>query len=691
MHPETTELFLPLTPDVLVVAELVGKIEHAGGTPTALYLSQKSGLDVVSILKEAPRFGRFGIISRSYGPFHLQHSGLIDERVHVGLTLLGVHQARHAVTSFDALIDRFVECVAFMVDLSTTHMPPIADITYPTITSEQLESFYRSCQVDDPAVVTRDVRRLMTRDLYSVFGSSSGLLDPPWTQEFHSAIRQFSGVTSAEQFVDRIVEQIRVTNQPAREASNDRGFGPIRKNVAGTVSDTEPTDREERATEARDEASDISNQTSASNSRGWKRLFQKKPSIEREADREQKRRSARATYEAERERERNTFVTVGLRDEFWPGEAHDYVARHGTFDSKVTVVPGPNSDQTTPFEVRAHVEPPNVVRVPPDTFVFVGDGLQLPENSAQRTVNAMSGVGSERQHSLQYLDGCRDPRTVTVVSKTHLMITATVRSAQGHPQTLPPDPENRPVVVLMTVNEHETQAVLEVFLGSNSPAPLIPRGGVTYQDFGIHGEVRVIGTISQMGSGSVGAAQQRTRDAIDHWKPRAVIAVGIGFGMDETKQSIGDVMVSTQVHSYEPERVNPVGPSTGRGAKADASDHLINRIRAIDANEKRKPNNWPTVRFGLLVSGEKLVDNVSFLESLKSHFPDAIGGDMEGAGLYTGTARGATHWVVVKGICDWAHGKNSTNKEESQKLAAKNAARVVKEALSDPPLYDNQE
>ncbi|RYG23038.1 MAG: hypothetical protein EON93_24480, partial [Burkholderiales bacterium] len=132
------------------------------------------------------------------------------------------------------------------------------------------------------------------------------------------------------------------------------------------------------------------------------------------------------------------------------------------------------------------------------------------------------------------------------------------------------------MVVLITVNDHETDALLDVFLGPQQAPVSATRGGVTYHELGLHGGLRVIHTLCEMGAGGIGAAQQRAQDAIDHWQPRAVVAVGIAFGIDETKQQIGDVLVSVQLQDYDLARLNADGTLTPRGDKPHATDTLIN-------------------------------------------------------------------------------------------------------------------
>ncbi len=153
------------------------------------------------------------------------------------------------------------------------------------------------------------------------------------------------------------------------------------------------------------------------------------------------------------------------------------------------------------------------------------------------------------------------------------------------------------VIVLLTVNEHETHAVLDAFLDGGQEAGLQTRGGLSYLALGLHGGNRIIHSSCEMGTGSVGAAQQRTRDAIDHWQPCAVIAVGIAFGLDQGKQNIGDVLVAKQIQDYELGRLESDGKFTPRGSRVDCADNLCNRLRQMNLLESRRADDWPKLHW----------------------------------------------------------------------------------------------
>lgn len=240
-----------------------------------------------------------------------------------------------------------------------------------------------------------------------------------------------------------------------------------------------------------------------------------------------------------------------------------------------------------------------------------------------------------------------------------------------------------PTLVFLTVNDHETDALLGAF----RPERYETRGDVTYTLLGEVAGLHLVHTISEMGSGGVGAAQQRSREAIEHWSPVALVAVGIAFGMDETRQAIGDVLVATQVQDYELGRLNYDGTLTPRGDRPHSSDTLTNRLRQADTTHRCAEPDWPKVRFGLMLSGQKLVDNLDYRNSLRAQFGETIGGEMEAQGVYVSATAAKVDWAIVKGICDWGHAKNSGEKDAWQKAAARNAVRVVKAALELGPLY----
>ncbi len=251
-------------------------------------------------------------------------------------------------------------------------------------------------------------------------------------------------------------------------------------------------------------------------------------------------------------------------------------------------------------------------------------------------------------------------------------------------------------VLLVTVTEVEGRAVLEEVKsqvskdlpqGATSPKT-IEFGNNTYFDLGSIGGKRTFMVQSEMGAGGPSGSAATVTEAIEVLSPSAVIMVGIAFGVDEQKQRIGNILVSRQLELYELQRVG--SGSTGelqiilRGDRPSASPRLLNMFRA---SHLKWPESAPKVKFGQLLSGAKLIDNQDFRDQLQSFAPEAIGGEMEGEGIYAAAHRAKVDWIVVKAICDWADGKKNEDKAERQKEAAKNSTRFVMHTLRQGGFY----
>ncbi|MEH6727812.1 MAG: hypothetical protein V7703_16795, partial [Hyphomicrobiales bacterium] len=76
---------------------------------------------------------------------------------------------------------------------------------------------------------------------------------------------------------------------------------------------------------------------------------------------------------------------------------------------------------------------------------------------------------------------------------------------------------------------------------------------------------------------------------------------------------------------------------------------------------------------GTILSGQKLVDDPSFVERLRERFPEAIGGEMEGNALATAAIYEGRQWILIKAICDWGMEKEDV----SQNLAAERACQLA--------------
>lgn len=240
-------------------------------------------------------------------------------------------------------------------------------------------------------------------------------------------------------------------------------------------------------------------------------------------------------------------------------------------------------------------------------------------------------------------------------------------------------------ILLLTVAKIETVAMFDVFRHRVGHEPVVRSiEDMTYHDLGSVSGMSVWLVQAEMGSGGVGASQQTVTKAIAALSPKAVIMSGIAFGVDPTKQAIGDVLISQRLMLYEPQRIGRRKKKLHlipRGDRPHASRWLYDRFRSAELSWKEA-----TVHFGLILTGEKLVDNLSVRKQLVRLEPEAIGGEMESGGLYVACHEAKVDWIIAKAICDWGDGYKRVKKKERQKIAAHNAASFVLYSLLFAPL-----
>lgn len=240
-----------------------------------------------------------------------------------------------------------------------------------------------------------------------------------------------------------------------------------------------------------------------------------------------------------------------------------------------------------------------------------------------------------------------------------------------------PAPPTRADILIVTANDIETASVRDAFSGGANSFRV---GENAYLDLGINSGARIV-AIRCPDMGSVGSAASTlvVADAIREIKPTVVAMVGVAFGLIETDQQIGTILVPDEVVAYEAGRIGT--DDGGSEQRVDRSPHynldpaIHGRLRDLaDVQDE-------DIQFGIVLSGEKLVDNKAFRDSLLEIEPEAIGGEMEAAGICAAAERARVPWVIVKAICDFADGDKGTEKEFNQKMAADNATEFLRRAV----------
>ena len=242
-------------------------------------------------------------------------------------------------------------------------------------------------------------------------------------------------------------------------------------------------------------------------------------------------------------------------------------------------------------------------------------------------------------------------------------------------------------VLLMTVNENEYRAVLGLMKPHVScKEKLVQNFQENFRWFiiGSYGQFCAALIRTQKGSDAKDAA----RTAIDLTKPKMVISVGVAFGKCEQNQNLGDVLVATMsgdctMNREEEKNAFPLNPTP------PSSEDLVElfKIKAGWNLQRSKDGSSCEVRVGCLLCVPHLIDNKEIRDKYFEMYPKAIGGEMEGAGIYKAVSnyRGRKiDGIVIKAISDWADGK----KEKSwQPFAAHAAASYVHHHLNREDVY----
>lgn len=240
-------------------------------------------------------------------------------------------------------------------------------------------------------------------------------------------------------------------------------------------------------------------------------------------------------------------------------------------------------------------------------------------------------------------------------------------------------------IVVFTVTDVELKYALS-YLKPVESAQHIIKGVSNSETYyaGEFGAFKAVITKCQMGTTGTGSATLASEEGLRFWEPNFAFMVGIAFGKDSSKQHVGQVLIANSVIPYESQRLGSTTISRGTPL---SSDHvLLNRFEHSYDWKFVLPNGDDCRKeVGPLLSGEKLVDNLEYKNSLFSRHPNAIGGEMEGAGFYAAAQRKRIPCILLKSICDWADGQKH---KKYQPLAAATASSLLYHILSKKDLLD---
>jgi nucleoside phosphorylase len=239
------------------------------------------------------------------------------------------------------------------------------------------------------------------------------------------------------------------------------------------------------------------------------------------------------------------------------------------------------------------------------------------------------------------------------------------------------------------------------------PPPLTLLPNQTVAQLGTVSRTRVM--LAQIEPGNVGPGSAAIAAAalITRLSPDFLLLAGICLGLRPEWQDYGDILVCNQLRAIdhrrvtEPDGSRPYDPPRSGAAAADLlartdapegrtvltrGDHvtpsplLLGRFHAVEQQWK-----GGGVHFGPMLSASTLVDSRTYRDELSRREPDAIGLEMEGAGVYAAAAHAKVDWIVIKAISDWGFARSYEFHDRAARNAADFIARAAERGLFDEP------
>ncbi|SPF47272.1 conserved hypothetical protein [Candidatus Desulfosporosinus infrequens] len=246
---------------------------------------------------------------------------------------------------------------------------------------------------------------------------------------------------------------------------------------------------------------------------------------------------------------------------------------------------------------------------------------------------------------------------------------------------------NKNVVLFVTANEHEREAFEKKFIRQKEQYIL----GKTYY-LGMFGHYPAAYMHMDEQGVTNPAAAPLVSQLVNQLHPVAIVMVGIAFGVDESKQKIGDVLISDKILPYDSQKLLENKTEYMETPK-EVGFQLLNAFREHREWLYHLPNSEQSIAYvGAMLTGSRLINNYEYRNQLLFDFADQkpIGGEMEAQGIYSMCRiHGVAEWIIVKGICDWGYKKNTPNKENDQETAAHAAVDYCFYVFSRNGVFDS--
>jgi nucleoside phosphorylase/glycosyltransferase involved in cell wall biosynthesis len=286
------------------------------------------------------------------------------------------------------------------------------------------------------------------------------------------------------------------------------------------------------------------------------------------------------------------------------------------------------------------------------------------------------------------------------------MLVAAVRHEGSMQQALatPIDAILRKLDLSIATRKHKSKNLLVGILATSDNALIKLLAKVTDpRRISKHGDAYFLGNMGDDGPGLVISSLPRignigsaivTTKLLSDFDVDYMMMLGTCGGLQPSSQSLGDVIVSSDVLYYEPGSIGP-GEQIRRTRIAGTTPYWLSKM----ASEVRLSNFvWPAVKapigrifVGSLASGEKIVRDADALRSLLGEFRSALGVEMEAAGMAEAVSASGRNvpFVVVRGISDFPSEIKEPESRIFQDLATERAVNVGTTLLASLPAVES--
>ncbi len=174
-----------------------------------------------------------------------------------------------------------------------------------------------------------------------------------------------------------------------------------------------------------------------------------------------------------------------------------------------------------------------------------------------------------------------------------------------------------------------------------------------------------------------GGSADTVRSALNRFRPKLVVSLGVAFGIDPAKQELGDVLLSSAIIPYDVFNKDINGVIWLRNEDKYVTHEALNAWNVLTRSpqfslEKKASERQSLInrklhfrwQLGTMLSGGSVLSNKkrkdALLRAAKKLGEDkVIGGEMEGIGVYSVCKKANVPCIIIKGICDWGADKNS--------------------------------